>query len=117
MSYIDDRPRTAFVFSDVGLRASLAAFEQPLHTNGSAIYNGESVKISLMVNSPQNLRDGDAMQITLGLIGRLASFDFAGMVQNRHLFTAAGSVTVTTPSLDELFAYRDEQWGGHRVAR
>jgi uncharacterized protein involved in outer membrane biogenesis len=111
LSYINGRSRVAQAVTDMDLILSMKAFEQPLDAKGNLTYNGEPLAISVTLNSPKSLQDGDATSVTLGLAGQQGSLHFNGIVQDGMPFKAAGSAELKTPALRDLLA-----WAGIKSA-
>jgi len=105
VSYRDDRSGATQSAAGLDLALSLPAGDHPAKATGSATYNGEPVKLSLAVASPQRLNDSGVSDVTVDIAGRPAAFTFAGTVDNRQPFKATGAATFAAGSLRELLAW------------
>jgi uncharacterized protein involved in outer membrane biogenesis len=105
VSYRDDRSGVTQSAAGLDLALSLPAGDQPVTATGSASYNGEPVKLSLAVASPQRLNAGGVSDVTVDIAGRPAAFTFAGTIDNGQPFKATGAATFAAGSLRELLAW------------
>jgi len=105
LSYIDDRSRVAQTVTDMDLTLSTKAFEQPLGAEGNATYNGAPLAVSLTLDSPKSLQDGDATSVTLGFTGQRGSLSFNGTVQDDTPLKATGLTELKTTSLGALLGW------------
>ncbi len=105
VSYADDRSGVTRHAGGLNMTLSLPSLDGPLTAAGAAVYNGQSVQLTLGVASPGALRNGGDSAVTVDIAAPNGSFGFHGTITRGKPAKAIGAVDFKTPSLRDLLAW------------
>lgn len=88
--------------SDINMRVSLAALDEPLAAEGSATWNGEVLDLGLAADNLSRLLGGESMAVTLDLRGRPVTVSYRGDMALDPILGVSGLVDLDVPSLRGL---------------
>ena len=110
ISYIDRRTGNAQQLDRINLAFPLPSLASPLAANGSAVWRGQRVTISLRIDQPSALFGGTESEAGLKLAAALMTLDFSGRVAGPPSARLAGLVDLRTQSVRQL-----AQWMGSPI--
>ena len=110
ISYIDRRTGNAQQLDRINLAFPLPSLASPLAANGSAVWRGQRVTISLRMDQPSALFGGTESETGLKLAAALMTLDFSGRVAGPPSARLAGLVDLRTQSVRQL-----AQWMGSPI--
>ena len=110
ISYIDRRTGKAQQLDRINLAFPLPSLASPLAANGSAVWRGQRVTISLRIDQPSALFGGAESQASLKLAAALMTLDFSGRVAGPPSARLAGLVDLRTQSVRQF-----AQWMGSPI--
>lgn len=97
--------------SDINLDVSLPSLDAPLGLDGSLVWNGDTVDLSLDVAEPRAFSVGDASDLSLKITAPKVTASFDGNGKISPVLTINGSTSLSIPSVRDLAA-----WAGQPMA-
>jgi AsmA protein len=110
--YLDQRGGKRRSATGVALSVALPRAAGPLSATGTAIYNGENIRLALSVESLDALRDGRHSAVTLDIASPRGNFGFRGDVVGSGAVKASGALPLSLPSLRDFLAWTQIASGG-----
>jgi len=107
LSYVDQRTGEKLEFDKVTMRLSLPGLDSPFKANGSAVYRGETLSLTVTVADPGGLMREKGSATTLKLDSKPVAFDFSGEAAGTTPLKLDGAVALKVPSVRGL-----AQWAG-----
>jgi AsmA protein len=107
VSYLDHRSGEKLVLEQIAMKLSLPNLDSPLAADGSLVYRGEKLGLTVGVASPRNFLDGKSTGLTLKLASKPVNADFKGNVTGSTPLKLDGAVDLQVPSIRGL-----AQWAG-----
>jgi len=101
----------AYDASDINLDVSLPSLDAPLGLDGSVVWNGDTVELSLDVAEPRAFSVGDASDLSLNINAPKVTAGFAGNGRMSPVLTINGPTSLSIPSVRDLAA-----WAGQPMA-
>lgn len=105
ISYLDDRTGKSQTVDDINMKLALPNLDSPFAGEGSAVWNGQTVNLSIGVAKPRALMTGAATDIGMHVTAKPINFGFTGQMTGAPPTKLDGAVDVTVPSLRELAAW------------
>jgi AsmA protein len=97
--------------SDINLDVSLPSLDDPLGLDGSLVWNGDTVDLSLDVAEPRAFSIGEASDLNLKITAPKVTASFAGNGKMSPVLTINGPTSLSIPSVRDLAA-----WAGQPMA-
>ncbi|MCE7997229.1 MAG: AsmA family protein [Rhodobiaceae bacterium] len=97
--------------SDINLDVSLPSLDAPLGLDGSVVWNGDTVELSLDVAKPRAFSIGEASDLSLKITAPKVAASFTGNGKMSPVLTINGPTTLNIPSVRDLAA-----WAGQPMA-
>lgn len=107
LSYVDQRTDEKFELDKVAMRLSLPALDSPFKAEGSAVYRGETMSLTVTVADPGSLMREKGSAATVKLASKPIAFDFDGEAAGTTPLKLDGTVSLKVPSVRGL-----AQWAG-----
>ena len=107
ISYLDQRSGEKLVLDQINMKLSLPNLESPMAADGSLVYRGEKLSLTVGVANPRSFMDGKSSGLTLKLASKPVSADFKGNVTGSAPLKLDGAVDLQVPSVRGL-----AQWAG-----
>lgn len=107
VSYLDQRSGEKLVLEQIAMKLSLPNLDSPLAADGSLVYRGEKLSLSVGLANPRNFMDGKSTGLTLKLASKPVNADFKGNVTGSTPLKLDGAVDLQVPSVRGL-----AQWAG-----
>jgi AsmA protein len=107
ISYLDRRSGAALSLDQITMKVSLPDLDSPLTADGSAVYRGEKLSLSVNLVNPRAFLDGKSSAAKLGLQSTPIAFSFSGTAAGSTPPKLDGAVDLNIPSLRNL-----AQWAG-----
>jgi AsmA protein len=107
VSYLDQRSGEKLVLDQIAMKLSLPNLESPMAADGSLVYRGEKLSLSIGVANPRSFMDGKSSGLTLKLVAKPVNADFKGNVTGSAPLKLDGAVDLQVPSVRGL-----AQWAG-----
>jgi AsmA protein len=107
VTYSDLRSGEKLELDKVAMTLSLPGLDSPFKADGSAVYRGETMPLTVTLANPRSLLAGKGSAVTLKLDAKPVSFDFAGTAASTSPLKLDGTVALKVPSLRGL-----AQWAG-----
>ena len=101
----------AYDASEINLDVSLPSLDAPLGLDGSVVWNGDTVELSLDVAEPRAFSVGDASDLSLNINAPKVTAGFAGNGRMSPVLTINGPTSLSIPSVRDLAA-----WAGQPMA-
>src|SRR5271170_4784099 len=111
ISYLDQRTGRAERLAGINMTLSLHSLGSAFISDGSAVWNGETVTFAVSVDKPHALLFGAESQVGIKLTAAPLTLNFAGRVTGSPSFTVDGAIDLETTSLRRL-----AQWAGSPIA-
>ena len=111
ISYTDQRSQKRWDMSAINMTLSMAALDSPLAAQGSTVWNGEPVNLTIDIADPGALAAGKETDVTLKLASNPFDLDFTGDVTGGPAMTISGGVDLETPSVRDL-----AKWAGTPIS-
>ena len=105
LSYRDARTGVAHEISDIDMDISLADLASPLEARGSLDWNGETVALTVGVESPRAIIEGDGTRVEADIESPRVALSSVGQVAAKEKFRFDGNVALDVPSIRELAAW------------
>lgn len=105
ISYFDAKTGEEQVLSDVNMSIDLPSLSSPLNAEGSMVWQGEKIEISMDAAELRSLMEGGATDVGLSVASAPVSLDYRGTVTGGAAAKAAGDVTLDVPSVRNLMAW------------
>jgi len=105
LSYANLQTGDKHQLDDVNAQVKLPSMESPLAVNGSAVWNKEKVELTLNTGPLAKMLAGDKTTVTKKLASKHLNLDFNGDVTMKQAVAAAGTISVSTPSIKDLAAW------------
>jgi AsmA protein len=102
ISYRDDRTGKVEEVDNVAMKLSLPDLDSPLAGEGSAVWNGQKVSLSLGVTKPRALLNGAKSGLSMRLVAAPVTFGFTGDATGLPPARLTGAVDLAVPSLRDL---------------
>lgn len=97
--------------SDINLDVSLPSLDAPLGLDGSVVWNGDTVELSLDVAEPRAFSIGEASDLSLNIAAPKVAASFDGNGKMSPVLTINGPTSLNIPSVRDLAA-----WAGQPMA-
>jgi AsmA protein len=107
LSYVDQRSGEKVEVDKVAMRLSLPSLDSPFKAEGSAVYRGETMSLTVTVADPGSLMREKGSAATLKLDSKPVAFDFNGEAAGTTPLKLDGTVSLKVPSVRGL-----AQWAG-----
>jgi AsmA protein len=107
LTYVDQRSGEKLELGKVAMRLSLPGLDSPFKAEGSAVYRGETMSLTVTVADPDGLMREKGSAATLKLASKPVSFDFNGSAAGTTPLKLDGTVSLNLPSVRGL-----AQWAG-----
>jgi AsmA protein len=107
ISYLDQRSGEKLVLDQINMELSLPNLESPMAADGSLVYRGEKLSLTVGVANPRSFMDGKSSGLTLKLASKLVNLDFKGNFTGSAPLKLDGAVDLQLPSVRGL-----AQWAG-----
>jgi AsmA protein len=107
ISYLDQRKGEKLVLDQITMKLSLPNLDSPLAADGSLVYRGEKLSLSVNVANPRNFMEAKTTGLTLKLASKPVNADFKGNVTGSTPLKLDGAVDLQVASLRGL-----AQWAG-----
>ncbi len=107
ISYLDQRSGEKLVLEQIAMKLSLPNLDSPLAADGSLVYRGEKLSLSVGVANPRNFMEAKSTGLTLKLASKPVNADFKGNVTGSTPLKLDGAVDLQVPSIRGL-----AQWAG-----
>jgi AsmA protein len=102
-SYLDRRDGPKRSVNDLNMTLSLPSLNVPLKAAGSAVHNGDPIKLAVTIVSPAELRDGRVSAAMVHIVTSIhGSLDFLGEIAGSDMNHASGTIRIAIPSLRNL---------------
>jgi len=101
-SYLDQRDGQKRVLSAINMHLSLPSAAGPFNANGSAVWNGEKVALTMTAAKPGALQSGGASPVSLSLAATPINFEFQGEATGATLSKLSGTTSLSVPSVRGL---------------
>ncbi len=111
ISYFDQRTGKAERLDGINMTLSLRSLGSALISDGSAVWNGETVTFAVSVDKPHALLYGAESQVGIKLAAAPLTLNFAGRVMGSPSLKLDGAIDLETTSLRRL-----AQWAGSPIA-
>jgi AsmA protein len=111
LSYVDDRSGEKTELDQVNLKLSLPDLESPMKADGSLVYRGEKLALSVSLANPRAFMDAKSSAAELKLDSKPVVFDFKGNAAGSTPVKLDGAVDLKIPSVRGL-----AQWAGTPLA-
>jgi AsmA protein len=111
ISYLDQRTGRAERLAGINMTLSLHSLGSAFISDGSAVWNGETVTFAVSVDKPHALLFGAESQVGIKLTAAPLTLNFAGRVTGSPSFKVDGAIDLETTSLRRL-----AQWAGSPIA-
>lgn len=102
ITYRDDRTGKVEELDAIAMKLSLPNLDSPFASDGSAVWNGKKVALSLGVAKPRALLGGAQSGLSIHLVAQPINFGFTGDATGLPPARLAGAVDLTVPSLRDL---------------
>ena len=112
LSYVDDRSGEKTELDQVNLKLSLPDLDSPMKADGSLVYRGEKLALSVSLANPRAFMDAKSSAAELKLDFKPVVFDFKGNAAGSTPVKLDGAVDLKIPSVRGL-----AQWAGTPLAR
>lgn len=109
--YKDARSGAAYHLNDINLDVALTSLDSPLNVDGSLVWNGDKLDLSLNVAAPRALMDGDRTDFALTLDAPKIQTDVTGSLDMDPTLSISGRSSLDVTSIRELAA-----WAGQPLA-
>ena len=96
---------------DINLDVSLPSLDAPLGLDGSVVWNGDTVELSLDVAEPRAFSVGEASDLSLKITAPKVTASFDGNGKISPVLTINGPTSLSIPSVRDLAA-----WAGQPMA-
>lgn len=103
--YADARSGASYDASSINLDVSLPSLSDPLGVDGSLVWNGDVVKLTLDVADPRAFSEGNKSEISLDLSAPKITADFSGSASLTPAIAVNGKSSVKIPSVRALAAW------------
>jgi AsmA protein len=107
VSYLDQRSGQSLSLDQITMKVSLPNLDSPLTADGSAVYRGEKLALSVNLANPRAFLGGKSSAAKLGLQSTPIAFSFNGTAAGSTPPKLDGAVDLNIPSLRNL-----AQWAG-----
>ena len=107
ISYLDQRKGEKLEIDQIAVKLSLPDLDSPFTADGSAVYRGEKLSLSIALAKPRAFLDGKSSPAKLGLDSKPIAFGFSGNAAGSTPAKFDGAVELKIPSLRGL-----AQWAG-----
>src|SRR5271169_121971 len=111
ITYFDQRTGKAERLNGINMTLSLRSLGSALISDGSAVWNGETVTFAVSVDKPHALLYGAESQVGIKLAAAPLTLNFAGRVMGSPSLKLDGAIDLETTSLRRL-----AQWAGSPIA-
>lgn len=107
ISYVDQRSGETVRLDQIAMKLSLPDLDSPLAAEGSAVYRGEKLALTIALANPRAFLAGKGSAAQLGLDSKPIAFGFKGNAAGSTPAKLDGTVELKIPSLRGL-----AQWAG-----
>ncbi|MEM7214762.1 MAG: AsmA family protein [Pseudomonadota bacterium] len=104
IQYSDERNKSSFSADDVDMTITLPDLAGALKTEGSLVWNGRPLSMTLFVEQPQEIAESSSI-IAMVIESELLEANFTGELTLRDGFQLIGEVDSSSPSVKELAAW------------
>jgi AsmA protein len=108
VSYSDARTGKRRAATSINMRFAMANLDSRFTAEGSAVWNGEPVKVEVSITRPSAFESSAPTPMTLGIFAPPLHFAFSGEGAGAPALRLAGDVDLSIPSV-KAFA----KWAGH----
>jgi AsmA protein len=112
-SYLDQRNGKKRIATDLTMTLSLPSPAGPLEAAGTAMWNGDVVRLALTLASPDALQDGSASAATIAFSAVRGTIDFHGEIGGKGPQKATGAIAVKLPSARDFLAWAQVPLAAH----
>lgn len=102
ISYRDDRTDKTQSVEFINMKLSLPDLDSPFAGEGSAVWNGEKIGLSLGVAKPRALLNGATTALQMHVTAKPVEFGFTGQSTGLPPSKLGGAIDLSVPSLREL---------------
>ncbi len=107
ISYLDQRTGESLQLQQIAMKLSLPNLDSRFQADGSAVYRGEKLTLSIALADPRSFLGGKSTAAELGLDSKPISFGFKGTAAGSTPAKLDGAIDLKIPSLRGL-----AQWAG-----
>ncbi|NIA69170.1 AsmA family protein [Pelagibius litoralis] len=105
LSYIDRKGGQEETVSEINMELSLPSLSEPFAAEGSAVWKGETIALTVDAESPQNLMSGEASNLAMKVEAAPVTFSFDGAARNADDLGLQGQLALAIPSIRNLAAW------------
>ncbi|HSR73039.1 MAG TPA: AsmA family protein, partial [Kiloniellales bacterium] len=105
VTYRDNVTNQTVEISDIDMAISLPDLDSPMSAEGSLVWNGETLELSLETESLRGLMEGRTTPVRLALDSAPVTLGYQGQVTNAAPARIEGTVELDVPSVRELAAW------------
>ena len=103
--FSDAQAGTSQEIQSINVQINLPSLDQVMNANGSLVWNGENIELSMQVDKPRALMDGASTGVETSIKAAPVSLSFKGTVTNAKPAAVAGDVSLDVPSIRGLAAW------------
>ncbi len=107
VGYVDQRTGKTLLLEQIAMKLSLPDLDSRFQADGSAVYRGEKLSLSIGIANPRAFLAGNRTAAELGLDSKPIAFGFKGNAAGTTPATLDGAIELKIPSLRGL-----AQWAG-----
>jgi len=105
LTYLDQRAGTKEAISALNLKLALPSLDQPLKANGDLVWKAKKIELTLGVEKPRALMDGQTSGVTAKVQAETIKFDYVGQVTASTPAKVGGDIDLNIPSIRGLAAW------------
>ncbi|MCP4328550.1 MAG: AsmA family protein [Alphaproteobacteria bacterium] len=105
VSYFDAKTGTEQVLSDVNVTVELDNINAPFSVDGSMVWQGEKIDITLNADSLNSIMQGGSTNAKLAVAAAPVKLDYQGTITAGDQAGAAGDVSLNVPSVRKLMGW------------
>ncbi len=105
INYLDQQSGRQETVSAMNMELSLPSLASPFAAEGSAVWNGETIALTVNAESPRGLMAGEASNLAMKVEAAPVTFSFDGAARNAEELGLQGQLTLAVPSIRNLAAW------------
>ncbi|WP_420349213.1 AsmA family protein [Pelagibius sp.] len=105
LNYSDQQSGRQETVSEMNMELSLPSLASPFAAEGSAVWNGETVALTVGAESPRDLMAGEASNLAMTIEAAPVTFSFDGAARNAEELGLQGQLNLAVPSIRNLAAW------------
>ncbi len=103
--FADAQAGTSQEIQAINAQISLPSLDQIMTATGSAVWNGETVDLTVQVDEPRALMEGASTGVQTAIKAAPVTLDYKGTVTNAKPAAVTGDISLDVPSIRELAAW------------